>query len=469
MKVEFLVHPSPTQSFRWEAVGPDARIGRDADNDLRFEGPFGQFVSGRHALIEIAPQGASIVDLDSTNGTFVNGRRAVRALPLNVGDRVQLGQAGPRLDVVAIDLAPPVVAAPKPVPPAAAAMAPCPPPLLPAEASAQQGRARSVEPSRRKNQLLVAVVVSATVVLGACVLFLVAKRGLLAARSDSEVAAKTAEREPTEGTLDETSDGKTKTKTKTKTQTTTEDAAPPAAPPKPPAPEPKPVDLEAAVAEREKAIFWVGAEARTSNSGGKTLIFPICTAWAIAPDRVALTGDWVTYLIRQHHPEKGIRVFISPAGRSVSPTFVRAFKHHPKYKAADAGDESSRHYNLGVAILERPVSATIPLPTDEELAGGIGPQAPVLVAGCQIIGTDTFDPAVGVSIVHRRGTIERSDSAAEGILHPRRVLRLPDALSMDGSPVFGRDGKVLGMVAETDKRLYCILAPPLRELLDAGQ
>jgi hypothetical protein len=49
-------------------------------------------VSKHHARIEFA-RSASIHDLDSTNGTFVNGRRVTDAAQLHRGDRIGLGTA----------------------------------------------------------------------------------------------------------------------------------------------------------------------------------------------------------------------------------------------------------------------------------------------------------------------------------------------------------------------------------------
>ena len=64
------------------------RIGRDATFELCFDE---DGVSRRHGQIDIDEHGvATIVDLDSTNGTFVNGRRVTR-MPLREGDRVDIG------------------------------------------------------------------------------------------------------------------------------------------------------------------------------------------------------------------------------------------------------------------------------------------------------------------------------------------------------------------------------------------
>ena len=68
---------------------PLSRLGRVPDNDLCFNN---DSVSGHHAEIYHLPDGTfQICDLDSTNGTWVNGRR-VRSQVLNHGDVVELGE-----------------------------------------------------------------------------------------------------------------------------------------------------------------------------------------------------------------------------------------------------------------------------------------------------------------------------------------------------------------------------------------
>lgn len=63
-------------------------IGRDAGNDIRIPEPA---VSARHAVV-ITRSGASTVhDLNSSNGTWVNGKR-IDSHPLKHGDSVQFGR-----------------------------------------------------------------------------------------------------------------------------------------------------------------------------------------------------------------------------------------------------------------------------------------------------------------------------------------------------------------------------------------
>jgi pSer/pThr/pTyr-binding forkhead associated (FHA) protein len=51
--------------------GETITIGRAEDNDLRISS---RFVSQHHCRVEAGVDGARLVDLDSQNGTLVNGR-----------------------------------------------------------------------------------------------------------------------------------------------------------------------------------------------------------------------------------------------------------------------------------------------------------------------------------------------------------------------------------------------------------
>ena len=64
-------------------------LGRDADSDVSLDGD--DYASARHARLETRPDGVWVEDLDSTNGTFVNGKR-ITAERLEPGDVVRVGQ-----------------------------------------------------------------------------------------------------------------------------------------------------------------------------------------------------------------------------------------------------------------------------------------------------------------------------------------------------------------------------------------
>jgi pSer/pThr/pTyr-binding forkhead associated (FHA) protein len=65
------------------------KIGRLEDNDIVIDDD--TFISSHHARIEVRPEGTWVVDLGSTNGSFVNGQRLTGERSVRKGDRIQVG------------------------------------------------------------------------------------------------------------------------------------------------------------------------------------------------------------------------------------------------------------------------------------------------------------------------------------------------------------------------------------------
>jgi adenylate cyclase len=75
----------------WPLAGKTTyRLGRGPDNDLVL--PF-SWVSRKHAMIQVETNGTcNLIDLGSSNGTFLNGRRVYAPAPLRTGDRLEIGK-----------------------------------------------------------------------------------------------------------------------------------------------------------------------------------------------------------------------------------------------------------------------------------------------------------------------------------------------------------------------------------------
>jgi pSer/pThr/pTyr-binding forkhead associated (FHA) protein len=80
----------------FEAGPVPLTIGRAEDNTLALPGD--EFASGHHARIESQRDGVWILDLGSTNGTFVNGSRLDGRRKLREGDVVQIGDTELRFE-----------------------------------------------------------------------------------------------------------------------------------------------------------------------------------------------------------------------------------------------------------------------------------------------------------------------------------------------------------------------------------
>jgi hypothetical protein len=81
----FIPEDSPTFKLRVKKV--TNVVGRDGTSDVYVES---KQVSRRHCLLQITERGLLVKDLESTNGTFVNGIPMTDGY-INVGDRLGLG------------------------------------------------------------------------------------------------------------------------------------------------------------------------------------------------------------------------------------------------------------------------------------------------------------------------------------------------------------------------------------------
>jgi membrane-bound lytic murein transglycosylase D len=86
----------PLAGTQYELRAPVTSIGRAPENDVAIAGADALVVSGRHAELRLEDGRWRIRDLESTNGTFVNGERVTEAA-LDAPATLQLGKGGPEL------------------------------------------------------------------------------------------------------------------------------------------------------------------------------------------------------------------------------------------------------------------------------------------------------------------------------------------------------------------------------------
>jgi len=75
-------------------LGPVNTIGRTMENDIPLND---SFLSSEHAMLQWDGQSWTIEDLESTNGTRLNGREVVQPTPLDYGDTIQVGHVDLKL------------------------------------------------------------------------------------------------------------------------------------------------------------------------------------------------------------------------------------------------------------------------------------------------------------------------------------------------------------------------------------
>jgi pSer/pThr/pTyr-binding forkhead associated (FHA) protein len=84
--------PAPGRSFGLDVITP---LGRDVNNAIVIED---QFASADHAVLTYRGRSWYLEDLDSTNGSYINGQRVEGVAALGYGDELQIGQVRFRLE-----------------------------------------------------------------------------------------------------------------------------------------------------------------------------------------------------------------------------------------------------------------------------------------------------------------------------------------------------------------------------------
>lgn len=82
-----IVEP-PARAGAGFVLGPELTVGRAGGCSIVLDE---QYVSQVHCRIFVRDGSVFVEDLGSTNGTWVNGTRAVGQMPARAGDRVQVG------------------------------------------------------------------------------------------------------------------------------------------------------------------------------------------------------------------------------------------------------------------------------------------------------------------------------------------------------------------------------------------
>jgi pSer/pThr/pTyr-binding forkhead associated (FHA) protein len=84
--------PAVGRSFGLDVI---TSLGRDVNNAIVIDDPF---ASAEHAMLTFRGRNWYLEDLDSTNGSYVNGHPVSGVAPLGYGDELQIGQVRMRLE-----------------------------------------------------------------------------------------------------------------------------------------------------------------------------------------------------------------------------------------------------------------------------------------------------------------------------------------------------------------------------------
>jgi pSer/pThr/pTyr-binding forkhead associated (FHA) protein len=92
-----LASPAIDPGTERELDSSPVTLGRSSENDLVLDAD--NFASVQHARTEPPRDGVWVEDLDSTNGTFVNGTKLTRPQKLTPGDVIRVGETDLRYEL----------------------------------------------------------------------------------------------------------------------------------------------------------------------------------------------------------------------------------------------------------------------------------------------------------------------------------------------------------------------------------
>lgn len=432
----------------FDFFGPTITIGRDTGCDLPMPGTTN--VSGRHAQITLAPDGASLIDLESTNGTYLNDRRIEGRKKLRKGDFFRLGQTGPCFQIVELDLtgaAParvvvgterekvtgieeePVYSAPAPRAPIAKAK-PMPAPQAPEPASAPkpataasgQTRLMVVQLQKTNRTLMLGV--------GAAVLGLVVmggSTGLYLILKQSDLSSRTANLDDTAKKLRENTDDLKQTVGQVST------------------------NVEKLTKGEEENIFGLYGDAvflvaLYDKSGA---VIPFGTAFAVQREGRMGTNAHIALPVRDFL-KKGLKVCaISPGGKKEYPVIGTVW--HRDYK--DWPPEQGIPYqtpDVGVLTVQMAPAESfakiVDLASEPELRK-LGPGAHLCYIGFP--GWSDYGTLKKVTPHVYPGPLTRLTTLKEEVGDYSNQYLLQHDMSTtggaSGSPIFNRDGKVVAI------------------------
>jgi pSer/pThr/pTyr-binding forkhead associated (FHA) protein len=92
-----LASPALAPGSERELDSAPVTVGRAEENDLVLDSD--EFASVKHARFEPRRDGVWLQDLESTNGTFVNGKKVIKPQKLSPGDVIRVGETDLRYEL----------------------------------------------------------------------------------------------------------------------------------------------------------------------------------------------------------------------------------------------------------------------------------------------------------------------------------------------------------------------------------
>ena len=189
--------------------------------------------------------------------------------------------------------------------------------------------------------------------------------------------------------------------------------------------------------------------------------YPLCTAWAIAPNKIVSVAQRIAELKSLH----GKGNFVFAYCETGEPKFLKVtqFVLHSRFSEADPVTDASRLHNVGVMTLEQSLPAFCPLQTSQEFSERVTNMEVTLLGfsipydGDKYKPYDRLDPPQFVSVGGRVVTTK----PLPGDDLPLLVLKADVPTGLAGAPVFSDSGRVVAVLYPSSLGLCAVLSDRL--------
>jgi hypothetical protein len=395
-------------------------IGADPDCDVVVNLPT---VSGRHCRLKESSGGFFLEDLQSTNGTYINGKQVTTPVRVTRTDIILLGSK---------------VALPWPDLSAGAGAR---------TAATARPEAASVSRSTERRQMIGA----ACGVGLAALLFLYAVVKNSSRKGDASPAA-TATNSIESVSRERTADGEAAAANQPDANEHPATSRPADVSPAKPASTSGP---EAAIRAQERNVVWVGYRLRE-------YAFPYASGWLARPDRVVTTAAVVADL--EPLSNEGIEPIVWRDGQILR---VKAQRRHPDFDADNPGSQASMHANVAVLELDEPLDASCIVASPDELAALSGAQS-LLAVGfeSELKENEPYDELKFKRLRHKAELVSSEVLASKSSRLYK--LRIPTKPCWEGAPIFNDRGHVVGTAAAATGGARMVPVSQLSRLLEYG-
>jgi pSer/pThr/pTyr-binding forkhead associated (FHA) protein len=217
-----------------------------------------------------------------------------------------------------------------------------------------------------------------------------------------------------------------------------------------------PVDVDKIADRAAPAVVWIGVKHKLD-------LFPQASAWAVQPTVLVTTAAVVSEMEKLSR-EPDMQVVAWSRGSIIA---AQSFQTDPQYSTTDPGSDNSLRHNVGIIRLADPVPSTLEIASAEKRQA-LGPTTPLLAVGFYSTSerqNDIYD-RVKLPLNHASVTIRSAENDRPNVvpLYGVEIGRSHESSRgswFDGAPIESAEGTVVGILSTGTKERLVLIDPSL--------